>query len=71
MFPRDSFWLISAPCHPIIDNQNGERFIDRHLIPGEKRPPTPSVRQVVEVTKLTSDEPPQWKLLARELPPQP
>jgi hypothetical protein len=27
--------------------------------------------EVVEVTKLTSDEPPQWKLLARELPPQP
>jgi hypothetical protein len=27
--------------------------------------------EVIEVTKLTSDEPPKWKLLARELPPQP
>jgi sRNA-binding protein len=27
--------------------------------------------EVIEVTKLTSDEPAKWKLLARELPPQP
>jgi hypothetical protein len=27
--------------------------------------------EVIEVTKLTSDEPVKWKLLARELPPQP
>jgi hypothetical protein len=27
--------------------------------------------EVIEVTKLTSNEPPKWKLLARELPPQP
>jgi hypothetical protein len=27
--------------------------------------------EVVEVTKLTSDEPVKWKLIARELPPQP
>jgi hypothetical protein len=26
--------------------------------------------EVIEVTKLTSDEPVKWKLLARELPPQ-
>jgi hypothetical protein len=26
---------------------------------------------VIEVTKLTSDEPVKWKLMARELPPQP
>lgn len=27
--------------------------------------------EVIEVTKLASDEPPKWKLLARALPPQP
>jgi sRNA-binding protein len=27
--------------------------------------------EVIEVTKLTSDEPVKWKLIARELPPQP
>jgi hypothetical protein len=27
--------------------------------------------EVVEVTKLTSGEPVKWKLIARELPPQP
>jgi hypothetical protein len=26
--------------------------------------------EVINVTKLTSDEPIKWKLLARELPPQ-
>jgi sRNA-binding protein len=27
--------------------------------------------EVIEVTKLTSDEPVKWKLIARELPLQP
>jgi hypothetical protein len=27
--------------------------------------------EVIEVTRLTSDKPVKWKLIARELPPQP
>jgi hypothetical protein len=27
--------------------------------------------EVIEVKQLSSDGPPKWKLLARELPPQP
>jgi hypothetical protein len=27
--------------------------------------------EVIDVTKLTRDEPVKWKLIARELPPQP